>query len=240
MSSEYVHGRRAVNLYGVNGAYTSLFIKSHSSNTFPHMPRWRMYHLAEKTRAPDHVLRYAHTCDDGMTRGPGGSALSGLQDIALWRQAIAEACILNPDDESMCSLVHFSDKPHSGDFALQALPEFLALADALGIALASEPAQGIDTLKHAVMISLHDPMHLDLIWQARREIEVKCLHSAGVSFMQASPFLKSIERLLANEFLPGLPRDNRAVVIAPVASSVVLSVKLLKRQERCQKAYKPL
>jgi hypothetical protein len=224
VSSEYVYDRRAVNLQGVNGTYTALFIKSHSSNTFPHNPHWWLYHLSEKPSAIYHVLRYAHTCDDGLTRGPGGSPLSGQHDIALWRKAITEASTVpsKEDAGSMASTVVFAEKPCLAEYALEVMPKFLALAASMGIALSSEPYSGSGPARHAVTIDLCEPGHIDLIWRASREIEVKPLYGDETCFMRASMFLKPIENILGSLYLPQLPSDPLAIVTVPASSKYVV------------------
>lgn len=224
MSSEYVYDRRAINLYGVDGEYTALFIRSHSNNSFPHNPHWWMYHLAEKPRALDQVLRYAHTCDDGLTRGPSGSPLSGQQDIALWRIAISQACTVRSrgDWGTMCSTLDFSDKPCGNYFELEVMPKFLGLAASMGIELTGEQYPGTGPARHFVKFNLHDPHHIDLMWRAKHEIEVKSLYGTEKAFMRVSPFLKPIENSLGSPYLPQLPRDPMTVVTTPVKSNYVV------------------
>ena len=219
MSSEYVYDRRAVNLPGVEGTYTALFIKSHSNNTFPHNPRWWMYHLSEKPRALDHVLRYAHTCDDGLTRGPGGTPLSGQHEIALWRTAIAEASTLPSKDKfgSMFSTLDFSEKPCLSEYTLDVMHKFLALAASMGIDLASEQYSGAGPVRHFVKFNLCEPSHIDLMWRASREIEVERLYGDQKAYMRLSPFLKPIENF-DSYCRPQLPRDPLAIVTVPVSS----------------------
>lgn len=220
MSSEYVYDRCAVNLYGVDAEYTALFTCSHSNNTFPHNPHWWMYHLSEKPRAIDQVLRYAHTCDDGMTRGPGGLPLSGQHDIALWRAAIAQACTVPAQDEfgAMCATLEFAEKPASQVFSLNVMTKFLDLAASMGIDLASEQSPGTGPARHFVKFDLREARHIDLMWRAGREIEVPSLYGTEKAFMPLSAFCKPITAILGCLHMPPLPRDRLATVTAPVSS----------------------
>ncbi|UUZ66343.1 hypothetical protein LP417_35625 (plasmid) [Polaromonas sp. P1-6] len=175
MSSEYIYGRKAVNIKGVNNTYTALFIESHSSNTFPHNPHWSLYAFSKKENAMDFVLRHVHYCDGGLTRGPRGVSISGEYEIGRWREAIAGALIVSPD--MPLHLAFCNNHYHGTQLPLEALEPFKQIVRESKAPVEFDPMQPSFNGKETVAaelanLNLGNPVHADLIWRATQEIMV--------------------------------------------------------------------
>lgn len=171
MSSEFIYDRRAVNLYGTKGAYTALFISSHSNNDEHYTPQWRLYNLSKKEDALSYVVRHAHYCDGGMTRGVRGIKLTTTSEISRWREVIAKA-VLPP---KTCHVrLRFHEKANPFEIPMESMVKLKSLASRSGNELSCDPiSQFIDGIETQVgcelVVNLNDPGHVDLIWDASRD-----------------------------------------------------------------------
>lgn len=171
MSSEYVCARRAINLYGQSDVYTVLFVQHHSSNTFPHIPRWSVYSFEKQPKAMGVVLEHIHYCDSGLTRGARGGSLSSEQEISRWRDTINAAQLL-PHGTKMT--VQFSTNPQPFEFAYlphDRLLQLKGMAEAAGVDMevADITLRGDaqnKVLRHIAYLDSSIPAHVDLAFAA--------------------------------------------------------------------------
>ena len=229
MSSEYISGRAAINLYGRKGAYTALFVKSVSSNVDPQTPTWGLYGLSRKEDAMDRVLKYAHYCDSGMTRGTRGVKISGETEISLWREAIANAGVL---PESHQVKIRFMDKPTPFQLPIETLSRVNELAVAGFFSLTCSPIlDWPNQVKcgYELTLDLSLPAHVDLIWDSTRDGQVEPRqYSSDTSLVRASDIFKGF---VSSYEWPKFKKDPLAVVVKARKSDFsFLDYQLLKIQ----------
>lgn len=226
MSSEYIYDRKAVNLYGAKGAYTALFVSSHSNNDSDYTPRWSLYKLSKKEDSLSCVLQHAHYCDGDMTQGVRGVKISTTAEISRWREVIATA-VLPP---ITCHVrLRFYENASPYEIPMRTMEKLKSLAARSGIELISDPiSRRIDGIETQVgcelLIDLNDPGHVDLIWEA--------------SQANTNPEIAENNKPLmpAYNFLPGwvggngnhVGVDRHAVMTKPRASKWQLKEKLVK------------
>jgi hypothetical protein len=218
MSSEYISGRAAVNLYGRKGAYTALFVKSVSSNVDPQTPTWGLYAFSKKEDAMDHVIKYAYYCDGGMTRGTRGVKISGETEISLWREAIANAGVL---PKPYRTTIRFMDKPAPFELPIESLSVVNDLAVDGQFSLALHPlitCQG-DKCGVEVTLDLSHPAHIDLIWDITRKGQTPTRkYSSCTSLVPAHDVFRNF--VSSGDFV-GLrfPKDPLATVVTAKKSN---------------------
>lgn len=179
MSSEYIYDRKAINLHGVEDAYTALFVFSHASNDGEHIPRWKLYAFSKKHQAMDFVVRCAHYCEDGLTRGAGGAPSSGRHEIGQWREAINQAAMITADCLYKFVDLVFTDKHPQTSNRTPVENALVALASKRGVIL---QRYLVDNDKHPVhtqiTVNLAAPAQVDLVWDAVSTIKVPSLYAA--------------------------------------------------------------
>jgi hypothetical protein len=223
MSSEFEHDRKAVNLYGLSGAYTALFVKSHSSNDDPYEPRWSLYGFTEKSLAMEYVCKYAHYADDGMTKGPGGRAISSEAWVGQWRQALASA---TTSTHQFSTRMEFFDTNNGNEFPMANLAPLMALAASMGIQLSPDPVVQAERTGSTITINLFDPAHIELIWQATRYH--RC-HGNPLKETSLDPHrvFKSLTGMMGSFFWTGTP-DQKADVTEKRTAKFTLPATMYK------------
>lgn len=229
MSSEFVYERRAVNLYGAKGAYTALFIKSHSSNTYPHLPEWNLYALEKKENAMDSACRYAYYCEDGCTRGARGVGITGDSEIGRWRDAISSAYTT---PQNFTVLLTFCEKPAPWDLSLLTMVKFQDFAAGVGIQLLADFVYqrigGKETIVgHQLRLNLSYAHHVDLMWDATRDLTDLEKTDQNKQLIQPHCFMKSIERQMANSYL-FWQKDPLATQLSAKTSKMELAESMFK------------
>jgi hypothetical protein len=198
MSSEYVYGRKAINLHGATDDYTALFVNSHSSNDGEHTPRWKLYNFSRKVDAMLYPVQCAHYCESGLTRGIKGRAITGQFDIESWRDAIREASLLTESDRFNLVDLVFVEKPTHQEQSLETLRALDSLALVNDIVLYQFEQNLNGRLVEArVALDLAKPKHVDLIWDAVNAIKVPSIYGAHImAGLGAYAFFGSVKAAL--------------------------------------------
>jgi hypothetical protein len=232
MSSEYIYGRKAVNIRGLAATYTALFIESHSSNTFPHEPRWSFYAISKQENALNYVLRHVHHCEGGMTRGPKGVAISAPHEIGCWREAIASAGTMHPGTQ--LNLEFCKNHYYGSQLPLESLAPFKQLASELELPMAFTPLRKMDELGasveigEAVTLNLSHPGVADLVWRAMQEIKVKdLLYGGEPRLVSGYVFMRPLTDA-CHPWLKPLPVDREVRVVPLVKSDWVMQETITK------------
>ncbi len=205
MSSEYIYDRKAINLLGVKNAYTALFVQSHSSNDGEYTPRWKLFGFSKKTDAMDHVVRCAHYCEDGLTRGVAGAPITGQYEIGQWREALRNASMITEDSSSKFVDLVFTEKPSLTSDGPQVKDALLSLANSCGVMLQHFL---VDCDKHPVhtqvRMNLSLAEHADLVWDAVSTIKVPSIFAhEGMVGLPPYAFFRAIANALnAGEDFP--------------------------------------
>ena len=232
MSSEYIYGRKAVTIKGNAATYTALFIESHSSNTFPHEPRWSFYAISKQEHAMDYVLRHVHYCESGMTRGPKGVAISAPHEIGCWRDAIANARAIRP---VMWLHLEFCKNHYYGSqLPIDALEPFKQIIVEMELKpdfapMFKKDELGIDVqVGESVTLNLGHPGVADLVWRATQEIKVKdTLYGGEPRMVSGYVFMRPLTSA-CQSFADPLPDDIDARVVPLVKSDWILDETITK------------
>jgi hypothetical protein len=224
MSTEYEYDHKAVNLHGKLGAYTALFVKSHSNNVSPRLPRWSLYGFTEKNRAMAYVCQHAHYADGGMTCGPEGREISSEHWLGLWRIAIAKADTLT---QKHCMRLEFVEGHCVFDTPMTHLQPLLELAESMGIKIEVQSGSNAQRTGKSVALDVFNPDHCDLIWRATRPVfdfgnprKTACLDPHRV--------MRSIADMLGSFFFWKDSPDKDAEIADKRTSSFTLPVKMVK------------
>lgn len=194
MSSEYIYRRKAVNIRGTRNVYTALFVESHSNNVDPHEPHWWVQAFVKQKDALAAILPHVHYCEDGMTRGPKGVAISGEHSIGKWREALSNAILITPGTYLD---LKFLDGRHryGSELPSSLLADFKNLAQELDCEIPILPIHkmlnsGETCVGQSVRLFLSNPEDADLIWEMTQRLKVQSAYGNGELYPVKASFLR--------------------------------------------------
>lgn len=159
MSSTYVSGYRAVALRGTAGYAYLMFYETCESNVVPRHPKWWAPYVGNVAEIGAQVVEHIYCCEDGLTRGYQGRALSPERHIERSEQALRDAGLFVGE-------VRLTFGSHYTQIPRALCAEFDAAVSEAGIQLAEHTDRDGESLRS---LSMSEPANVDFILKFQKE-----------------------------------------------------------------------